>query len=330
MAASRISYESVFDAYLRRVRAPYITVAQFRRAVLGSASSLPHPDPPDQRPTDHPDRLKSFDFVVYGPIADRTPCPRDDQPPAHPAHPATPTHPATPHLLIEVKGRRLKARQAGDARPRRGAVDPVARLESWATLEDIGSLAAWQTLFGPPFLGVMVFLYRLDDAADARGFEEWFAHAGARYALAAYTIDDYRSAMKPRSPRWNTVDLPSRSAPRLARTLFRGPRALWPAEPQFALAPTDTDDGLLSPTPTPRTPMTIPLPRPGLMTLSDDPSHMDDRPLDPRSIQPRPIAPISSPRGVRTPRPLIFAPHPPPIIDPVAAADRVWRAVAGG
>ncbi|MFG0275402.1 MAG: hypothetical protein ACF8QF_10135, partial [Phycisphaerales bacterium] len=40
-------------------------------------------------------------------------------------------------------------------------------------------------------------------------FEEIFEHESRWYALRAVTLDDYRSAMRPRSARWRTVCLPA-------------------------------------------------------------------------------------------------------------------------
>lgn len=113
--------------------------------------------------------LKSFDFVIYG---------------------------SNTNLLIEIKGRRLAAAPA--RKP---------RLESWVTLDDIESLKAWHTLFGPGYEPVFVFVYQCASQPPDGLFQEIYEHAGSWYMLRAVRVADYLKHMRTRSPRWRTVHL---------------------------------------------------------------------------------------------------------------------------
>jgi len=135
-------------------------------------------------------RLKSFDFVVYG--ADR-------------------------HALVEVKGRRVDLRRGGSG-----------RRESWTTTDDIRSLTAWEGLFGEPFGAVLVFMYWLDGPAASAGEPRVFRFEGRVYAHRAVRLSDYTREMKPRSPKWGTVDLPTEAFERVAMSIGR---VLTPPDP---------------------------------------------------------------------------------------------------
>lgn len=186
MAQRRHHYEAAFEGYLRARRVPYVAVDEARKALtpagsLGAEGSL-----------------KSFDFVIYGQGA---------------------------NLLAEVKGRKLAPR----ARSRGPLVTvgagsellfrPVAaapRMESWVTLEDVESLRSWQRLFGPEFEAAFVFVYWCDEQPADGLYHEVFEHHGRWYTLRAVRLDSYAAAMKPRSVRWGTVDLPRAAFDRLA------------------------------------------------------------------------------------------------------------------
>ena len=131
--------------------------------------------------------LKSFDFVVYG---------------------------ENTNMLIEIKGRKVPARKSS----RRGG-----RLESWVTLDDVASLKAWQRLFGPGYEGAFVFVYQCEGQPPDGLFQEVIEREGRWYALRAISLDDYETAMKTRSPRWRTVDLPSEAFARLSRPFSAPP-----------------------------------------------------------------------------------------------------------
>lgn len=174
MARLHLHYERAFESYLRARRIPYVAVQEARRALLPADASSSAPSSGGD--------LKSFDFVLYG-------RPRN--------------------ILADVKGRRVAPRRSVPttallpARPRRD------RLESWVTLEDTRSLARWEALFGEGFAGAFVFVYWCDAQPPDGLFQEVFAFESRWYALRTVLLADYRRAMKPRSPRWGTVDVPA-------------------------------------------------------------------------------------------------------------------------
>src|SRR5262245_65549467 len=96
------------------------------------------------------------------------------------------------NLLAEVKGRR---------------VGSAARLECWATVEDVESLCRWERLFGPEFDAAFVFVYWCDEQPPDALFQEVFELRGRWYALRAVRVRDYRQHMRVRSTSWGTVDL---------------------------------------------------------------------------------------------------------------------------
>lgn len=105
------------------------------------------------------------------------------------------------NLLAEVKGRRVSS---------------PGRLERWVTLDDVESLRAWESLFGPQFEACFIFMY-LHEAQPADAlFEELFDHEGRWYALRAVSVRRYQAAMRVRSERWRTVDLEPRAFERLS------------------------------------------------------------------------------------------------------------------
>jgi len=118
-------------------------------------------------------KIKSFDFLLY---------PRNRQ-----------------TIIAEVKGRKFKG-------------VTLARLtgfECWVTIDDVTGLAKWQEVFGEGHTGVFVFVYRIehiDVDFDGRDFYDFDSD---RYIFFAVKLDDYRSFMTVRSPKWQTVTLPA-------------------------------------------------------------------------------------------------------------------------
>jgi hypothetical protein len=127
--------------------------------------------------------VKSIDFIVHGPGGSR--------------------------LLIDVKGRRFP-----------GGSDEQRRWvwESWSTREDVAGLERWVTLFGPGYLGLLVFAYDLQiPVARIESRDQAWTHNGRRYLFRAVDVADYRRHMRSRSPRWGTVDLSGRVFRQLVR-----------------------------------------------------------------------------------------------------------------
>jgi hypothetical protein len=147
--------------------------------------------------------LKSFDFVLYGQGA---------------------------NLLVDVKGRRL-------GRPSRTASGwRRSRLECWATQDDVDSLLEWERLFGEGFLGAFVFLYWCEEQPQMPLFEELFEHQGRWYAARAVLARQYAAAMKPRSPRWRTVDMPAAAFERASLPLRQALDGLALLDPPLQVA----------------------------------------------------------------------------------------------
>lgn len=202
----RHHYEQAFEDYLRQRRVPYVAVDEARKALLPEGHQLRVIDPVDAAHaattgTEPPAKsIKSFDLVIYPAIADRT------------------SAASTDNLLVEVKGRRIAPRalrRLRDEQPHlpmtsaatstRGR--PKSRLDSWATEDDIRSLQIWETLFGPGFAAVLVFVYWCEEQPPEPLFEEIFEYHGRWYAVRAIRVRDYAARMRPRSLRWRTVHL---------------------------------------------------------------------------------------------------------------------------
>lgn len=146
--------------------------------------------------------IKNLDFIVCGPDV---------------------------RLMIDVKGRRFPA--GPPERPRRV-------WECWSTAEDVADLQRWAVAFGPGSIALLAFVYEL--AADVEppvgGGERW-EWGGRHYLLRTVEVSAYRAAMRVRSPRWRTVDLPGAKFRLLARPFqeFAAPH-LRPADLTPALA----------------------------------------------------------------------------------------------
>lgn len=192
VAQRRHHYERAFEQYLRRTRVPYVAVNEARKALLPEKAPLTLARGSDDgEGGGAPEALKSLDFVVYGDGG---------------------------NLLVEIKGRKLARRASGASK----------RLECWVSREDVRALRAWSWLFGPEFGAVFVFVYWCDDQPPDGLFQEVFEYQGRWYAVRSIDLDDYEGAMKTRSPRWGTVDLPAQAYERLSRP-FRpsgGPRGV--------------------------------------------------------------------------------------------------------
>jgi hypothetical protein len=118
--------------------------------------------------------VKNLDFIVYGGQGAR--------------------------LLVDVKGRRFPAGSPGRWR---------RVWESWSTEEDVEGLQRWAETFGSGYRGLLVFMYELRaEVAFSEPVDDVWTWRGRRYLLRAVPVDQYRSYMRIRSPRWGTVALP--------------------------------------------------------------------------------------------------------------------------
>lgn len=208
MAQRRHHYEHAFEQYLRDQRVPYISVDEAKKSLLPLQASGPGPEAGDS-----PSSLKNFDFVIYG---------------------------SGGNLLVEVKGRRLPRIRLRDGSPAK------PRMESWVTLDDIEALRRWQALFGPEFEAMFVFLYWCDDVPPDGLFVETVAHRGRWYTMRCIDVDTYTRAMRVRSPKWRTMNLPGRDFEALSRPfLIPGRSEHGPAHTGFVREPVFETHGAL-------------------------------------------------------------------------------------
>jgi hypothetical protein len=129
--------------------------------------------------------VKSIDFVVYGPGGSR--------------------------LLVDIKGRKFPGGKDGK---------PRYVWQNWAFREDVEGLERWEASFGPEYRGVLVFAYYVLPHVELRpGTADLWVWKGRRYLMRAVPVDEYRRHMRPRSPRWGTVHLPTDAFRELVRPL---------------------------------------------------------------------------------------------------------------
>jgi len=118
-------------------------------------------------------KVKSFDFLVY------------------PANRQV--------IIVEVKGRKFKG----------ASLAKLAGFECWVTAEDVDGLVKWQQVFGQRYQAVFVFVYKIENIDVDFDGRDVFDFGADRYVFFTIKLDDYRSFMKRRSPKWQTVTLPA-------------------------------------------------------------------------------------------------------------------------
>jgi hypothetical protein len=121
----------------------------------------------------------------------------------------------TPHpevqLLIDIKGRKF---------PSGNALRPRYTWQSWCTRDDVDGLGRWQEQYGPRSTALLVFMYSLQPLVEVPlGTADFWVWKKRRYLLRGISIDSYREAMRPRSPKWNTVHLRSADFSRRIRPI---------------------------------------------------------------------------------------------------------------
>jgi len=100
-------------------------------------------------------------------------------------------------IVIDVKGRK----QLSGAQLR--------RWENWATQDDLVSLDAWEQIFGGEFKSLLVFAYELTAPEPSSPQPTMLCFRDRCYSFFGVWAADYRRAMRNRSPRWETVWVPS-------------------------------------------------------------------------------------------------------------------------
>jgi hypothetical protein len=102
-------------------------------------------------------------------------------------------------LVVDIKGRRFPG--GTTARPKR-------IWECWSFREDVVGIDRWMDLAGQDYRGLLVFAYLLaKDVVLSAQTPDLFTFREQRYLFRAVDILEYRSRMKTRSPRWQTVTL---------------------------------------------------------------------------------------------------------------------------
>jgi hypothetical protein len=129
--------------------------------------------------------VKSIDFIVYGLGGAR--------------------------LLVDIKGRKFPGGKDGKRR---------YVWQNWVEREDVEGLERWEASFGPEYRGVLVFAYYILPDVELRpGTADVWVWKGRRYLMRAVSVADYRRHMRMRSPRWDTVHLPTAAFREVVRPL---------------------------------------------------------------------------------------------------------------
>ena len=121
--------------------------------------------------------VKSFDFLVYSQSGR--------------------------NLLADVKGRKFPDSGAG----RRGRASRA--WENWVTREDVEGLREWEKVFGNDFAATLVFAYWLQGPPQRAPFPDVHVFRKRHYAFVGILLEDYVTAARPRSAKWQTIAMPS-------------------------------------------------------------------------------------------------------------------------
>ena len=102
-----------------------------------------------------------------------------------------------PTIIAEVKGRTFKG----------SSFENLAGLECWVLAADVDGLYHWQRVFGWDCRAYFIFAYKVENIDVDFDGREVYDLGRERYVFFVVSLDDYRSAMKLRSPKWKTVTL---------------------------------------------------------------------------------------------------------------------------
>lgn len=128
-------------------------------------------------------RIKSFDFLVY--------------PPGKRA------------WLADVKGRKFPYNGKGGRR----------YWENWVTRDDLEGLHHWEGVFGTEFEPGLVFVYWLVGPGGREPTNEVHVFRNEYYSFFWISALDYSAYARSRSPKWDTVTVPTRDFRRLVKPL---------------------------------------------------------------------------------------------------------------
>jgi len=102
-------------------------------------------------------------------------------------------------IIAEVKGRKFKGASLAE----------LTGFECWVTADDVDGLQKWQEVLGLEYQAVFVFAYKVEKIDVDFDGRDVFDLGPDRYVFFCVKLDDYRSFMKRRSPKWKTVTLPA-------------------------------------------------------------------------------------------------------------------------
>jgi hypothetical protein len=100
--------------------------------------------------------------------------------------------------LIDIKGRRFP-----------GGTKRNRYWTNWSSSDDLRSMSNWESLFGAPFRGLLLFAYCVDGDVSPLPQSELFAYRGKRFAFLGISLTLYLSAARLLSPKWRTYGLPT-------------------------------------------------------------------------------------------------------------------------
>ena len=130
-------------------------------------------------------KIKGFDFLLYPHTSDAE------------------------IVIAEVKGRKFKG----------ASLAKLAGFQCWVTMDDVHSLIRWEQVFGKGYAAVFIFAYKIEgidielDGRVVYDFEQ------SRFLFFTLKLDDYRTSMTLRSPKWQTVTLPAKDFRAYARPI---------------------------------------------------------------------------------------------------------------
>lgn len=102
-------------------------------------------------------------------------------------------------IIAEVKGRKFKGTSFAK----------LTGFECWVTADDIDGLLRWQEVFGDGHIAAFIFAYKIEKIYVDFDGREVYDFGNDKYIFFCIKLDDYRSCMKLRSPKWRTVTLPA-------------------------------------------------------------------------------------------------------------------------
>ncbi len=128
-------------------------------------------------------RIKSFDFIVY--------------------------RPGKRAWLVDVKGRKFPYDGKSGRR----------YWENWVPREDLEGLSQWESIFGEAFEPSIVFAYWLLGPPGKEPTDQVHAYRSEYYSFLWISAIDYAAHARSRSPKWDTVTVPTSDFRRLVKPL---------------------------------------------------------------------------------------------------------------